>query len=47
MDELDRVDCGVDTNIEIECPECFSIQEVDLPFERSFFMPGKGTDEDG
>ncbi len=41
MDEFDRVDCGVDTNIEIECPECFSVQEVELPFEKSFFMPGK------
>jgi hypothetical protein len=41
MDEFDRVDCGVDTNIEIECPECFSIQEVELPFERTFFMPGR------
>ncbi|PIE65639.1 MAG: hypothetical protein CSA24_02245 [Deltaproteobacteria bacterium] len=42
VDEFDRVDCGVDTTIEIECPECFATQEVDLPFDRSFFMPGKG-----
>jgi len=42
MDELDRVDCGVETAIEIECPECFSIQEVELPFEQTFFMPGRG-----
>jgi len=41
VDEFDRVDCGVDTNIEIECPECFSVQEVDLPFEQTFFMPGR------
>ena len=41
VDEFDRVDCGVDTTIEIECPECFATQEVDLPFDRSFFMPGK------
>ena len=41
VDEFDRVDCGVDTAIEIECPECFSTQEIELPFERSFFMPGK------
>lgn len=41
VDEFDRVDCGVDTGIEIECPECFATQEVDLPFDRTFFMPGK------
>ena len=42
VDEFDRVDCGVDTTIEIECPECFATQEVELPFGQSFFMPGKG-----
>ena len=41
VDEFDRVDCGVDTTIEIECPECFAAQEIDLPFDRSFFMPGR------
>ena len=41
VDEFDRVDCGVDTGIEIECPECFATQDIELPFERSFFMPGK------
>jgi hypothetical protein len=32
VDEYDRVDCGVDTAIEIECPECFASQEIDLPY---------------
>jgi hypothetical protein len=41
VDEFDRVDCGVDTTIEIECPECFASQELELPFDRTFFMPGK------
>ena len=41
VDEFDRVDCGVETSIEIECPECFATQEIDLPFDRTFFMPGK------
>ena len=41
VDEFDRVDCGVDTTIEVECPECFAVQEVELPFEKTFFMPGK------
>ena len=26
---------------EVECPECFNAQEVELPFDRTFFMPGK------
>jgi hypothetical protein len=41
VDEFDRVDFGVDTTIEIECPDCFALQEVELPFDRRFFMPGK------
>jgi hypothetical protein len=41
FDEFDRVDCGVDTTVEVECPECFLVQDVDLPFDRSFFLPGK------
>lgn len=36
---LDSHDCGVKTEIEIECPECGAVQEVTLPFERSFFLP--------
>jgi len=31
----------VDTTVEIECPECFASQEIDLPFDRTFFMPAK------
>jgi hypothetical protein len=41
VDEFDRVDCGVDTTIEIECPECFLTQEVELPFDKGFFLPGR------
>ncbi|RJS14212.1 hypothetical protein DRW03_35145 [Corallococcus sp. H22C18031201] len=40
VDEFDRVDCGVDTTLEVECPECFIRQEVELPFDRGFFLPG-------
>ena len=36
-----RVDCGVDTTIEVECPECFTVQEVELPFDKGFFLPGR------
>ena len=40
VDEFDRVDCGVETCIEVECPECFAVQDVELPFDRTFLMPG-------
>jgi hypothetical protein len=39
--EFDRVDCGVETSIDIECPECWATQEIELPFDRSFFQPSK------
>jgi hypothetical protein len=41
VDEFDRVDCGVDTTLQIECPECFTAQEVELPFDKGFFLPGR------
>jgi len=37
--EFDRVDCGIETQIEIECPECGATQEVELPFGQGFFLP--------
>jgi len=44
FDEFDRHDCGVETRIDIECPECGAEQEVELPFEgRAFFLPTKKT----
>lgn len=39
LNALDAHDCGVKTDIEIECPACGSVQEVQLPFERGFFLP--------
>jgi hypothetical protein len=39
LDRFDEADGGVETSIEIECPHCYSIQEIDLPFGRGFFMP--------
>jgi hypothetical protein len=41
-EEFQRADCGVETSIDIECPECFAVQAVDLPFEADFFLPTKG-----
>ena len=43
LDRFDEADCGVETSIEIECPECFAEQTVDLPFGREFFLPRKKT----
>ncbi len=40
LDVFDRVDCGVETTIDVQCPECFAKVEVELPFDRGFFLPG-------
>ena len=42
--EFDRVDCGVDTTIEIECDHCLLRQEVDLPFDIRFFLERPKTE---
>ena len=42
IDEFDRVDIGIDTAIEIECPVCDAVQEIQLPFAQTFLLPGKG-----
>ena len=39
--EFDVVDCGVDTTIEIECPSCYAVQLVDLPFGPQFLLPDR------
>ena len=39
LDAFEDADCGVETSIEIECPECFTVQRVELPFDQSFFLP--------
>ena len=36
---LDEADCGVETDIEVRCPQCRQIQDVRLPFGREFFLP--------
>lgn len=38
---FDRADCGVETAIDIVCPHCRMEQEIELPFERTFFMPAR------
>jgi len=39
LDEFDEADGGVETSIDVECPHCMGVQEVELPFERGFFLP--------
>jgi hypothetical protein len=39
LDKFEEVDGGVETTLEVECPACFGVQEVELPFERGFFLP--------
>ncbi len=39
LDQFDEADGGVETSIEVECPSCLGVQEVQLPFERGFFLP--------
>jgi hypothetical protein len=39
LDQFDETDGGVETAIEVECPACLGIQDVQLPFERGFFLP--------
>lgn len=46
LDQFDAADGGVETDIQIECPACAGVQDVQLPFERGFFLPtsrGKTT----
>jgi hypothetical protein len=39
LDEFDQADGGIETTIEVECPVCAGVQQVQLPFERGFFLP--------
>jgi len=39
LDTFEAVDGGVETSIDVECPSCFGVQDVELPFERGFFLP--------
>ncbi|MEO7729596.1 MAG: hypothetical protein ABIY55_01385 [Kofleriaceae bacterium] len=39
LDRFDEADGGVETAIEIECPSCLGVQDVQLPFERGFLLP--------
>ena len=36
---MEAADCGIETEIEIECPECGARQDIDLPFDATFLFP--------
>lgn len=39
--EMDRRDCGVDTDIESECPDCQEAIDIKIPFDRLLRNPKK------
>jgi hypothetical protein len=41
LEEFDKHNCGVQTAIEIECPHCGNLEDVQIPFDRGFFAPTK------
>ena len=41
LDKFGEVDCGVETEIEVQCTACGTVQAIDLPFGAEFFMPRK------
>lgn len=36
---VEAADCGIDTELEIECPKCGHSWLINLPFTRRFFVP--------
>ncbi len=39
LDQFDAADGGVETALEVECPACLGVRDIELPFERGFFLP--------
>ena len=37
--EFERVEGGVETQIDVECAACGAVQEIELPFQASFLLP--------
>lgn len=36
---FDATDCGVNTTIEVECPKCGNVEEIELPLGKEFWLP--------
>lgn len=43
LEEFERHDCGVDTEVRAACDHCGKEQDVSLPFGRTFFAPRSST----
>jgi hypothetical protein len=41
LQTFDEHNCGVNTSLEIECPHCGNLEDVELPFARGFLVPSK------
>lgn len=41
--EMDRHDCGVETKVAIECPDCREEMDIEIPFGQGFFVPASKT----
>lgn len=39
--KMDENDCGVDTTIEVVCPDCLAQFETDLPMDENFYLPSR------
>lgn len=38
-DFVDECDCGIDTTMELDCPNCSAEFEMELPIDENFFFP--------
>jgi hypothetical protein len=48
IDTMDQADGGVETEIEIQCPHCAGIMDVDIPFDSgAFWVPKKSKRSGG
>lgn len=39
IEQMDAVDGGVETELEVECTHCGGVQEVELPLGKTFWLP--------
>jgi len=47
IDEMDLVDGGVETSIEIQCPHCGHMEDISLPLEGEFWTPQRRRSTEG
>lgn len=41
LEAMDEVDGGIQTQIEIECPHCGNVMEIEIPFQDEFWSPSR------